>query len=111
MAVRSPVSVLPFRDSSASYHSLMPMYVNFHIPRMRLTDRSLNGSVHGSVNGSINADNEDKDSPDFPETNDSVQDEDHAEETDCDSSPIRAGVPPQPELTVSTFSQHTRRKS
>ncbi|CAG8006545.1 unnamed protein product [Penicillium olsonii] len=102
MAVRSPVSVLPFRDSSASYHSLMPMYVNSHIPRMRLTDRSLNGSVHGSVNGSINADNEDKDSPDFPETNDSVQDEDHAEETDCDSSPIRAGVPPQPELTIQT---------
>ncbi|CAG8304369.1 unnamed protein product [Penicillium salamii] len=88
MAVRSPVSVLPFRDSSASYHSLVPM--------------SLNGSVHGSVNGSATEEHEGNDGSRFPETNNSVEDEDDAEETDCEGSPIRAGAPPQPELTIQT---------
>lgn len=62
------------------------------------------------MNGSATEEHEGNDGPRFPETNDSVEDEDDAEETDCEGSPIRAGAPPQPELTVCIFSRHTRRE-
>ncbi|KAJ5339081.1 hypothetical protein N7452_005809 [Penicillium brevicompactum] len=90
MAVRSPVSVLPFRDSSASYNSLMSM--------------SLNGSVHESVNGSIGKENEGNESSHY-EINDSASEDDDPE-TDCDDSPLsptRAEeAQPQPDLTIQT---------
>jgi hypothetical protein len=111
MAVRSPVSVLPFRDSSSpAYYPLVPMHVDLYMifkDDMANEIRSLNGSINEG-----NEENEGIDVAHFSGINNSTQSENELEQTDCDeqSSSIRAGLS-QPELTVCISKLRSKRGS